>query len=423
MHLIELTKIVVSETRMRRSFSEEKIKELANSIAEIGLLHLPVCRKEGDAIVLCAGERRLRAITKLAQEDRGFSYFGTFIPAGMFPYSYFEELSPEQALEVELQENTIREDLTWQERALAVARLHELKQKLNPNWTDRDTLKEIRGEQGNVTEAVLWKKQLAKNLHIPEVAKAPTEKEAIKVLRRNMEQTFRAALAEKPLPKSRHRLFTADCLTVMKSMDRDEGFDVVLTDPPYGIDAHNFNAGMHVTHDYSDDWEDVKGVLQRVGQLSWELTKNQAHLYMFCAVQRFSELADLLRQVGWEVWPRPLIWVKDAGHTARVDHGPAYYYESILYGIKGGKYVQKKMTDVITIPTVKGKEHAAQKPVTLYTNLLERSLPRGVGKVLDPFCGSGTIFPAANLWNIEACGIERDPAAAGIAQLRLESTE
>jgi DNA modification methylase len=56
--------------------------------------------------------------------------------------------------------------------------------------------------------------------------------------------------------------------------------------------------------------------------------------------------------------------------------------------------------------------------VSLYEDLLKRSARPG-DSVLDPFAGSGTIFPAAHSLKIKATGIELDPSAYGIAVKRL----
>ena len=62
--------------------------------------------------------------------------------------------------------------------------------------------------------------------------------------------------------------------------------------------------------------------------------------------------------------------------------------------------------------------HHAQKPVALYDNLLRRSARAG-DYILDPFCGTGPVFPAAHALRCRATGIEIDDVACGIAANRL----
>lgn len=63
--------------------------------------------------------------------------------------------------------------------------------------------------------------------------------------------------------------------------------------------------------------------------------------------------------------------------------------------------------------------HLTVKPVRLFTYLLA-TFGRERGKVLDPFCGTGTIFPAARNVNMDAIGIEFQKDYVGIIQKRME---
>jgi DNA modification methylase len=57
--------------------------------------------------------------------------------------------------------------------------------------------------------------------------------------------------------------------------------------------------------------------------------------------------------------------------------------------------------------------------VGLCRDLLRRSAKPG-DSVLDPFCGTGVIYPACHEVKCKATGIELDPAACGIAAQRLK---
>jgi len=74
--------------------------------------------------------------------------------------------------------------------------------------------------------------------------------------------------------------------------------------------------------------------------------------------------------------------------------------------------------DVVTYASDDNLGWAAQKPVALLTDFLSRSCRAG-DSVLDPFAGSGSIFPAAHELKIKATGIELDSVAYGIAAKRL----
>lgn len=104
---------------------------------------------------------------------------------------------------------------------------------------------------------------------------------------------------------------------------------------------------------------------------------------------------------------------------AKPEYGPRYTYETIMFASKGGKKVTGVYPDVLSHKTVLQPRHAAEKPVAVYMDLLQRSILPG-DHVLDPFMGSGVIFPAANALKIRATGIELNDVAYGTAIQRLE---
>lgn len=106
---IRLDQIVANPDQPRRTFDEEALSELADSIREHGVIS-PITLRKGndDTYMIIAGERRFRA-SKMA----GL----TTIPA------YIKEAKDEQVMEWALIENVQREDLDAIEIALAYQRL------------------------------------------------------------------------------------------------------------------------------------------------------------------------------------------------------------------------------------------------------------------------------------------------------------
>ena len=80
--------------------------------------------------------------------------------------------------------------------------------------------------------------------------------------------------------------------------------------------------------------------------------------------------------------------------------------------------VNKIAPDLVSFNPDSNLGHNAQKPVALFEDLLRRSVSPG-DLVLDPFAGSGTIFPAAHNLKCKATGIELDSASYGICLKRL----
>ncbi len=108
---VELSKISVNPNQPRHDFDPEALQELADSIAEIGIIQPITLRKvDEDSYQIIAGERRFRA-----SQMAGL----TTIPA------YIRTADDENVMEMALIENIQREDLNSLEIALAYQHLLE----------------------------------------------------------------------------------------------------------------------------------------------------------------------------------------------------------------------------------------------------------------------------------------------------------
>ena len=106
---IELAKITVNPNQPRREFDQTALQELADSIAEIGIIQPITLRKlSDDEYQIIAGERRYRASQKAGLKT---------IPA------YIRTADDENMMEMALIENIQREDLNAVEIALAYQHL------------------------------------------------------------------------------------------------------------------------------------------------------------------------------------------------------------------------------------------------------------------------------------------------------------
>lgn len=433
---VHFSSITIPEYRQRKLFTQEYLDELSDSIDRTGLLHPIVVRTTDDQLVLVAGERRLRTIIQRAEKGLGLECGNIKFPPGEVPYLHLGELSDEKALEAELEENIRRVDLSWQERAAAEARLHEIRsrqaEERGESQTIRATAVEARGGtestiSGTIQQQVSQNLVLAKHLADPDVAGAKTPKEALKVLQRKAETQKRVDLAkafdleQAKTPTSPHTLIRGDIRERLKELP-DGHFQVLLTDPPYGIDADTFGDQSGTGHEYSDSHEYFGALINVLADEGYRVCAEQAHAYVFCDPRRFDEIKLVFELAGWSVWGTPLIWAKNTGMLPRPEHGPRRTYETILFASKGDKRTNLVRPDTLIHPSVRGLVHGAQKPVALYQDLLERSASPG-DSILDPFAGSGTIFPAANRLKLRATGIELSDEYAACCTLRLERSD
>lgn len=114
--LCPIEKVLARRDQPRRTFDDEALDELAQSIREQGVIQPLVVRRVDDGYEIIAGERRWRAAQRAGLHD---------VPV------VIKDVSPDRAFEMALVENLQREDLNPLERAEAYRRLveeHGLKQ-------------------------------------------------------------------------------------------------------------------------------------------------------------------------------------------------------------------------------------------------------------------------------------------------------
>jgi ParB-like chromosome segregation protein Spo0J len=331
--------------------------EFSEGISTRGLLHPIILRLVDGKHVLVAGERRLRAITDLSDLGTQIRHDGQLVPLGHIPYTLFDDLDPLAAEEAELEENLHRENLTWQEKAAAVARIALLRKKQAaaahaPAPTTADIAREIYpeateklsdGELGIYAATVREDLIVAKHLNNPAIAGAKSAKEAFKILKREEKTEKHRQLGEevgRTFSADAHALLHADSLEWLTSAPA-ESFDVILTDPPYGMGADEFGdsgklGGVVESHGYADDEESFTRILSTLQTELFRVAKAQAHLYWFCDIDKFHSIKSALSAAGWSVFRTPLIWLKRSGMRAPwPDQGPQRKYEIILYAVTG----------------------------------------------------------------------------------------
>lgn len=432
MRAIHIDSVVVAEGRQRKFFDQGKLNELADSIQARGLLHPIILRQVGKEYHLVAGERRLRAMQQIYSLGGTFAHDGAGMIDGMVPYTLITDLDPLAAEEAELEENVQRENLSWQEHTQAVARLMNLRQAQAalagaPLPTVAALSQEITGTNEGSGYATTRKELLiAKHLDKPEVAQAKTLDEAWKILQKSEQKDRRQQLGEtvgRSFTADLHKAFNEDSFSWIKQCQSGL-FDVILTDPPYGMGADEFGdsgTGRSMEHGYKDDAALLDRIVAHFPAEMYRVAKEQAHLYWFCDPDKFFLIRNALAAAGWSAFRTPLIWFKRSGMRAPWPlMGPQRKYEMIVYAVKGKRPVTKMAGDLLDFPSDPSTGHMAQKPVALYQELLSRSCEPG-NLVLDPFAGSGPIFPAAHALKCRAMGVEMDTASYAIMIERINA--
>lgn len=279
-----------------------------------------------------------------------------------------------------------------------------------------------------------------------------------------VEDDFEPEIPEEPKAKpgdiyllGRHRLMCGDatCIDDVRRLTMDKPVDMVLTDPPYGVDyekkeknLEQYRANQRVETDAltgikDDDVEDDKleqTLYDAFINLSMCMKKGAAfHIWhsewKTAIFRRAIEKARLHTR-------QQLIWVKNNISIGRQDFQRMYEvvltgdnlfaedmeeagYEPCEYGWKDGAkhtwYKKRKEKDVMFFDKpVASRSHPTMKPIKLFDYEMQCNTKQG-DVVLDLFAGSGTTIMAAEQNGRTAYCMELDPKYVDVIIDRWES--
>ena len=215
------------------------------------------------------------------------------------------------------------------------------------------------------------------------------------------------------------KLMQGDCLEMMKQIP-DGSVDMVLTDPPYGMD-------------YQSNWRTATEKFRKIGNddnLSWldefvdesyRVMSNDSAAYVFCSWHK----VDVFKPAFERKFKLKniLVWVKNNHGSDDLKGAYAPKYEFVLYMHKGRSLFRKGRTpDVVMADKVPGSKmvHPTEKPISLLERFIQNNSDVQ-NNILDPFMGSGTTGVAAKNLNRDFIGIELDETYFNIAKERIDA--
>ena len=184
--------------------------------------------------------------------------------------------------------------------------------------------------------------------------------------------------------------------------------DLLLTDPPYGVDYVG-GTGMMIENDNLAG-DEFLHFLQDAFDAADQVMKPGAAFYIWHADSNGAIFRNACDLVGWKV-RQCLIWVKNTIVMGRQDY--QWKHEPCLYGWKDGAAHDwendRKQTTVLEFDKPQKSElHPTMKPVPLFDYLMKNNTRAGA-IVLDLFAGSGTTIIAAEQNGRKAYCMELDP--------------
>jgi site-specific DNA-methyltransferase (adenine-specific) len=204
-------------------------------------------------------------------------------------------------------------------------------------------------------------------------------------------------------------LHNGDCLAAMREM-RDNEFDLAIVDPPYGINyAKNKSVGGVKKNRYTSydpkDWDS-----HIPSQDYFDELKRVSKKYLIFGANYFSH--QIPQSGNW------IVWDKRQGDNNFSMHELIFASFKItpkIVSIRSHRNTVSNSPDKVIC-----RIHPTQKPVALYTWLLQKYANEG-DKILDTHLGSGSIAIACHNLGFDLTGYELDKDYFQAAKKRLEA--
>lgn len=413
-------KDIIIQDRDREYFDQQKMKELVESIQQVGLITPIAVSKEGDKYRLIAGERRVRAHKELGYEE---------IEAHI--------LSPEDELEakiMELAENVKRQDLTPREEVEAILRIHEFMVKKygekenprdpkDPGWSIRRTSEMVGKSVSQVSRDLKLALVSESNPEIWDDAK--DKRDAHKAFRRIVDSVKKSETAarieekirEKPEDIRKKELIESYIVIPLEGDDPMKGgffkndipdgvVDLVELDPPYGdIIQNKFTVSVEQkerVREYNEIPSDLypkfmKGMISEAYRI---LRKGGWLVCWFAPEPWFEDVYKWIREAGFDTRRLCGEWIKRSGQSLHPEMYLANSSEWFFYAKKGNATLNKpgrmNVFDYRGVPA-NIKSHPTERPIEMMEDILYTFVGEG-SYIVVPCAGSGnTMLAASNI--------------------------
>lgn len=212
--------------------------------------------------------------------------------------------------------------------------------------------------------------------------------------------------------KAENKLINGDSVAEMESLE-DSSIDLVITDPPYGIDysSNRSKYSEAVTKEKIDNDSELSSTLELLDDALEVLnrkTKDDAHIYIFTSWKVYPEFKGVIEQ--YFNIKNMIVWDKGNHGAGDLQSAWGNRHELIIFASKGNRPLNTRKADIINVSKMSTANmiHPTQKPVEVITELLKVSA-HTKDTVIDPFMGSGSTIKAVKEYgDLNYIGIELD---------------
>jgi site-specific DNA-methyltransferase (adenine-specific) len=199
-----------------------------------------------------------------------------------------------------------------------------------------------------------------------------------------------------------------DCLPHLAALP-DASLDLLLTDPPYGLDYESDHREVNPLPKIANDrLEDTVTVIDQALALASRKLKQDSHVYLFTSWKTYPILLPIIARY-FQVH-NLLMWVKNNWTAGDLDANYGQIHECIVFAQKGNRVLHgPPASDLLRFSRVSenGRVHPTEKPLPLLEYLIEKSSRPGE-VVCDPFAGVASTLLAAKRKGRQFIGMEID---------------
>jgi DNA methylase len=456
---LDINSIIVPTSRQRQS-AKEVDDQFVASVAR-RLINPITLRQTDDGPTLVAGERRLIALKRT----------GLLELTHHIHFRFLDELSPDEAEIVELEENVKREDLGWRDHVAAVARVYSLLKKRK--LTDGAIAVELSTSPGSLSMALF----VFRNLESSNLRDATSYRQAYSILQSISERRTVSIVAD--LARAGNKLFEdksddnqpsdnsdrndtlnnpsstssstteprLDSSSRLDSRDLEfrppsnspvilnqdfiswaatysgDKFTFIHCDFPYDVKYDSYARSISsVTDDYdfSGFWPLADALCDNIDRLM----SYSAHLMFWFSMKFYGPTKERLEKAGLYVHDHPLIWHKTDNSgiiPGRDAIFPRRTYETAFLATRGRRPLVRSLANIHGAPMASNSIHPSQKPEPVLRHFFGMLIDEAT-EVLDPTAGSGTALRVADeLGARRIVGLELDPAYAKAANSAIQT--
>jgi site-specific DNA-methyltransferase (adenine-specific) len=208
-----------------------------------------------------------------------------------------------------------------------------------------------------------------------------------------------------------------DCLSLLQSLP-DESVDLILIDPPYGVNYLSRNKSLATTR-VANDGQEAYDLLDKALAIAVRKLKPNRHVIIFTNFQAIEFMLPIVRK--YLKIKGVCVWVKNNGTRGDLKGAWSRAHEEIIHAANGRPFLNgKRDLDVFEYKRVATQHmrHPTEKPVALLKYIIEKTTQPGE-TVLDFFAGSGSTGQAAQETGRRSILMELVPALVDVASERL----